>query len=186
MAFLSALILSAAILAAPDPAPAAAPVDADAQASVDQEKKRDLTVRFKGGISFFTKSQSTALPHLLKPNIRLELSRTLTPQTEIGFEVGSVASTNKNYRVLTAYVYAAGYFHHGSLYRIGVRGGVGAGPGPAILYADLRSSQDLTGYTQFGITMDWQLPVDRLQLGLQILVENLSVATLVLTTGWKI
>ncbi|MBR56573.1 MAG: hypothetical protein CMH54_00795 [Myxococcales bacterium] len=188
MGILSSLILSAALLATSPPVaePKAAAESKAVEEAVAVEIERNLTVRLKTGISFFTKSQSTAIPHLLKPNIRLELARTLTPKTEIGVDVGSVVTTNPNYRVLTGYLYAAGYFHTGSLYRIGVRGGVGAGPGPRILYADLRSQQDLTGYTQFGVIMDWQLPVDRLQIGLQILVENLSVVTLALTTGWKI
>jgi hypothetical protein len=140
----------------------------------------------KGGLTFFINSQSTTIPHLLKPVARIEGSYQLSRYTAAGLELHGVTSSNENYRLLSASAVFRGYLKHGSLYRLWLRWGFGLGTGPAILNKDLRTSQPLAAHVNMGLAMDWTLFGDSFTVGLELLTDDLSTASFVTTLGFKL
>ena len=179
-----ALLLSPIAWASPTPEPKeAAAVQVKAAKKVVTHKKWEISV--KGGLTFMMVSQSTTIPHLFKPAVRIEGSYQLSKATAVGVEAHGITSSNENYRLISGNAVFRGYLSQGSLYRLWLRWGFGLGTGPAILNKDLSTSQALVPHVNMGISMDWSLG-DRVLIGLEILSDDLITASLCTSIGFRL
>jgi hypothetical protein len=149
-----------------------------AASATAQESSWSLAL--KGGPAFMMKSKSKAIPHLFKPMVRAELSRSLTKKTSVGLELATIATSNTNYRLIKISALFLADLHHGSLYRLWVRGGFGLGSHPSIMVEDLKPTKaPLNVHVDLGLAMSWQLPFEKTSLGLEIITDNLAILSLV-------
>jgi len=138
----------------------------------------DWSVSLKTGPSFMLNSKSTTIPHLFKPMVRLESSRSLMDGTYLGAELASIVSTNKNYRLIKASALFSADLYRGTLYALWVRAGFGVGNAPRIMSPDLQGSSAFGMHVDLGTGMSWSLPFAESSLGLEIISDNLATLSL--------
>ncbi len=127
-----------------------------------------------GGGLLFTTSQSKAVSHLLKPDVRLGFS-TRHLGLEVGAEVQAVASDEPGYRLMGALATLGVPLVDGEIFELDLTLAVGPGTDARILHYDLASEDTLTVWARLGLGLHWWLPGDRVALGLTVDVLNLTV-----------
>jgi len=152
-----------------------------ATAHADNPEQR---VVLKGGVTAFMNSQSNVPSHRLKPVVRAEWIRRYKQPVAFGLELMAVADKNKNYRLMGGYLNIHALMYSGSVFECWWMGGWGLGNAPKILYTDLETNHPVTVYGHTGFEFRWWVN-DSIALGVDLLSENLTQATLDATIGFR-
>ena len=167
------LVASLLLLGSAAPAWSAAPAPAP----------KPWEVAVKGGAAVFLGSQSKALPHLIKPMLRAELSYLTVPRLRLGIEVVAIPEPNANYRLIGAYLLARGALWDGPVFKLWLKGGFGAGSAPRILFGGLTRDQDGALWGQMALAFVWTAVPDLLTVGVEVVDDNLTVLSLNASIG---
>ncbi len=146
--------------------------------------KPEQSIVIKGGITAFLNGQSNVPSHRIKPIVRAEWQRQYNPDAGFGMELMAIADKNENYRLMGGFLNVRGRLYSGSVFECWWMGGWGLGTAPKILYTDLETSHLLTIYGHMGFEFRW-LVNDSIALGVDLLSENLTQATLDATIGFR-
>jgi hypothetical protein len=150
------------------------------------ERAAGWAVTVKGGVSLFTTSKSPAPSHLMKPGLRLEGTYRVGPRLEVGAEVGVLLTGEANYAFESASVVFRAPLYEGDVCVIRLGWGFGLGSGPPILSSDLRTSALIVPTMQASLGVRWKLAEDRFEIGFEVINEQLTVVTGVLTAGLRL
>ena len=165
--------------APPDSQPGATSAAEDGASAKDDQtsSKADWQVSAKGGVSFFTQSRSNALPHRLKPNLRLSALTSVHKELRLGVELVGVLSESTGYRLLGGTVAGRTHCYNGEVFDLDLLFGVGLGTAPKILSPNLDTESKLAVWANMGLGLHWALPGDIVSLGMEFLSEQITVVT---------
>jgi hypothetical protein len=132
------------------------------------------SVALKGGVSVFMNAQSSALTHRLKPMVRLEGAFRIKPNFSVAVEFAAAATPEAGYRLLGGYLLGRLHLYQGDIFQFNFSAGGGLGTGARILSADLQAESDVAAWLQAGLQFRWAVITRRLDLGLDLISENIS------------
>ena len=168
---LSLLVAAASPAAAKTPSPSASPL---------------WSMTAKGGVSIFTGSNSKAAAHFVHPVMRLEGAYRVSPRLEIGAELGAVVAGSANYAFESASLVMRTPLYEGEIFSMRLGWGFGIGSGPPILSDDLKAQSTVVPTMQVSLGFRWEVVCDSVDIGLEIIDEQLTVLSAVLTAGVKL
>lgn len=144
----------------------------------EQEVASPFWFAVKGGVAAFPlTSQSPALPHVLKPVVRLEGGYSITSRLGFGIEFSAVVDGNSNYRLLAGTVTGRAAAYLGNVFSVWFGWGVGAGNAPPILASDLVVTEDVALTVEMALQLRWAVVENLLSLGIDIIDQNIVVMT---------
>ncbi len=154
-----------------------------AEESVPTDTGSGWALTAKGGVTAFLTSSSHALPHVVHPSMRLEATCRLSTRLEMGVEVGTVPTSEAHYAFNSLNVVFRSPVYDGEIFDLRLGWGFGVGSAPRILSADLNTSAPIAPTMQLSAGVRWAVITDSMYLGLEVIGEQLMVATAVLTIG---
>lgn len=127
------------------------------------------------GAAYVARSQSHALPHLVKPAARVGVRLPWTPRLELGGALVGVLDSSEHYRVLGVVAQARWAFWQRRSFEFGATAALGAGRDADILHADLRADSSVAPYAVFAIDARWTL-AGRWLAGVEASATNFAIA----------
>jgi hypothetical protein len=144
---------------------------------------RAWTLTTKAGVSLLTTSKSMIFEHLLKPAVRVEATYRLGPRLGIGVEVSALLTGDANYAFESASLVFRAPLYDGEHFVMRLGWGFGVGSGPPILSADLTTAAVIVPTLQASLGFGWRVVKDRVEIGFEIIDEQLTVVSGALTVG---
>jgi len=135
-------------------------------------------IEIKGGVNAFLNGQSNAIPHRVKPVARIEWVRNYWQDLGFGVELVGVIDGNSGYRFIAAFANAHASLYGGDVFRLLLMGGWGIGTGPPILFTDVSVEASVMVHAHAGLEMRWQVVNELLDLGVDLVSEDLSMVAL--------
>ncbi|MDP6946770.1 MAG: hypothetical protein QF464_21650, partial [Myxococcota bacterium] len=105
---------------------------------------------------------------------------------EIGAELGAVVTGDANYAFESASLVLRTHLYEGDIFSMRLGWGFGIGSGPPILSDDLNTKSAVVPTMQLSVGFRWEIVCDAVDIGLEIIDEQLTVVSAVLTAGVKL
>ena len=137
---------------------------------------KDSALEVRGGVVTFAHGQSIAIPHKLKPMVRMEWSHGYPEGIRYGLEALTVPDPLEGYRLFGGLFNVHARMVESGLFSMWWRAGVGVGNGPPILYKDLGEGEPWTLLANMGLAFRFQLG-DSMSLSLNLGEENLTAVS---------
>ncbi len=177
--FTQLLVIAATLGLAEAPAPEVAEPEV-----AEPESEGRWTVQLEFGAAVFTNSRSRTFQHLVRSDVRLEVTARIAPRLSLGVELTGVPSGSSNYRVLAGYVIAKVPVVVAGPFELELGLGFGVGTGPAILASDLRVSRRVIPYVQASLAGRFAV-TPWLLIGAEVIYEQLTMVVGVATIAGR-
>ena len=117
----------------------------------------------------------------MHPVMRLEGTYRLSERLEIGAEVSAVVTGDQSYAFEAGYLLMHTPLYEGDIFSMRLGWGFGIGSGPPILSDDLVAKSSVVPTMQLSLGFRWEIVCDTFDVGLELIDEQLTVVTGVLT-----
>lgn len=143
---------------------------------------RPLVLDLRAGPAYLAHRGSNALPHIVKPSLRLGVRGLWGARWELGAEVSGLLSGNEHYRAWAILGRARFALCQRPAGSVGVSLALGAGYDADILHADRRAGRTLTAYGAAALDARWAVGRGW-HVGIEAAWERLAIAHIGLLVG---